>query len=57
MKVYWRCCINMSKRKCKKNKIDMGYSDLRVYKDNCRPVMFMDKRRKEKYKRNWMLEV
>ena len=47
----------MSKRKCKKNKIDMGYSDLRVYKDNCRPVMFMDKRRKEKYKRNWMLEV
>ena len=32
----------------------MKSSDLRVYKDNCRPVVFEDKRRKVKYKKKIM---
>ena len=47
----------MSKRKTKKNKIDMSYSELRVYKDNNRPVIFKDKRKSEKYKNKWKDEV
>ena len=47
----------MSKRKTKKNKINFG-SDLRVYKDSSRPVIFQDKKKKEqsrkrKHKKNW----
>ena len=36
--------------KLKKVKM-MKSSDLRVYKDSCRPVVFDDKRRKEKHKK------
>ena len=48
----------MSKRKSKKNKIDMAYSDLRVYKDSSRPTVFENKKKKEnsrkrKHKTNW----
>ena len=47
----------MSKRKTKKNKINFS-SDLRVYKDSARPVIFQDKKKKEqsrkrKHKKNW----
>ena len=39
--------------KLKKAKM-MKNSDLRVYKDNCRPTVFDDKRRKEKHKKKVM---
>ena len=38
----------MSKRKTKKNKIGMAYSELRVYKDSSRPVIFQDKKKKKR---------
>ena len=41
----------MSKRKSKKNKIDMAYSELRVYKDSSRPTVFQDKKKKDKIKK------
>ena len=52
----------MSKRKSKKNKIDIAYSDLRVYKDYSRPVVFQDKKKKEqsrkrKHKKNWEVYI
>ena len=48
----------MSKRKSKKNKIELANSELRVYKDSARPVVFQDKKKKEKsrkrkHKKNW----
>lgn len=48
----------MSKRKTKKNKIDMAYSELRVYKDSSRPAVFQNNKKKEqsrkrKHKKNW----
>ena len=39
--------------KLKKAKM-MKSSDLRVYKDNCRPAVFDDKRWKEKHKKRVM---
>ena len=39
--------------KMKKVKM-MKSSDLRVYKDNCRPAVFDDKRRKVKHKKKIM---
>lgn len=40
----------MKKSKDAKKKLQMmKSSDLRVYKDNCRPAVFEDKRRKEKH--------
>ena len=41
--------------KTKKMKM-MKSSDLRVYKDNSRPVIFDDKRRKEKHKKQILQE-
>lgn len=49
--------MDMSKRKIKKNKIDLAYSELRVYKDGKRPTVFSDKRKSEKYKNSWKNEV
>lgn len=49
--------MSMSKRKIKKNKIDLAYSELRVYRDEKRPAVFSDKRRSEKYKNNWKNEI
>ena len=40
-------------KKLKKAKM-MKSSDLRAYKDNCRPAVFDDKRRKEKHKKKIM---
>lgn len=43
--------------KKKNRKIDMmKCEDLRVFKDNARPVIFEDKRKKDKHKKNWKYE-
>lgn len=45
----------MKSEKNKKLKI-VKCKDLRVYKDNARPVVFKDKRRSEKYKKKYFEE-
>ena len=45
---------NMDKKEKTKKAKMMKSSELRVYKDNCRPVVFDDKRRKEKHKKRLM---
>ena len=50
----WKMMKKVDKaEKLKKAKM-MKSSDLRVYKDNCRPAVFDDKRRKEKHKKKFM---
>lgn len=48
----------MNKGKSKKNQIDLTYSELQVYKNSLRLVVFQDKKKKEnsrkrKHKNNW----
>ena len=50
----WKMMKKVDKaEKLKKVKM-MKSSDLRVYKDSCRPAVFDDKRRKEKHKKKIM---